>query len=364
MRGIEDNQESMFSYVSTEARIPLDHPLRAVRKMADQVLREMDDIFERQYSQMGRPSIPPEYLIRATLLQIFHSIRSERLLMEQLNYNLLFRWFVGLSVDQEVWNHSTFSKNRERLLTGVAANEFFVRVVETAKKAGLLSDEHFSVDGTLIESWASLKSFRPKDGSGNPPSGPGRNATVDFRGEQRANDTHASTTDPEARLAKKAPGQTAKMCHMVHVKMENRNGLAVDCEVNEPGGHSERDAALLMMWRGNDPDKKKTMGADKGYDHADFVEAARDLGYTPHIAQNDSNGRKPHVDGRTTRHEGYSVSLTIRKRIEEIFGWLKTVGGMRKMRVVGQLNTEGYLLFALAGFNMIRMRTILGAAHG
>lgn len=362
MRGIEDNQESMFSYVSTEARIPNDHPLRAVRKMADQVLREMDDTFERQYSQMGRPSIPPEYLIRATLLQIFHSIRSERLLMEQLNYNLLFRWFVGLSVDQQVWNHSTFSKNRERLLTGFAANEFFVRVVDTAKTAGLLSDEHFSVDGTLIESWASLKSFRPKDGGGNPPDGPGRNASVDFHGESRTNDTHTSTTDPEARLTKKSAGQTAKICHMAHVKMENRYGLAVDCEVNTPTGFAERDAALTMMGRGNDG-KKKTVGADKGYDQADFVAAARELGYTPHVSRNTSNGRTSHIDARTTRHEGYDVSIRIRKRIEEIFGWLKTIGGMRKMRVVGQINTEGYLLFALAGFNMIRMRNILGTAN-
>jgi transposase len=362
MRGIEDNQESMFSYVSTETRIPSDHPLRAVRTMADKVLLEMNDTFERQYSQIGRPSIPPEYLIRATLLQIFHSIRSERLLMEQLNYNLLFRWFVGMSVDQEVWNHSTFSKNRERLLTGMAANEFFVKVVDEAKNAGLLSDEHFSVDGTLIESWASLKSFRPKDGSGKPPDGPGRNATVDFHGEQRTNDSHASTTDPEARLTKKSAGHTAKICHMAHVKMENRNGLAVDCEVNTPSGFAERDAALAMMGRGNDG-KKKTIGADKGYDHADFVTSAREMGYTPHVSQNTSRGRVSPIDERTTRHSGYAVSIRIRKRIEEIFGWLKTIGGMHKMRVVGQINTEGYLLFALAGFNMIRMRSILGAAN-
>lgn len=361
MRGKETSQEAMFSYVSTEARIPQAHPLRTIRKMADKVLAEMDETFENQYSQVGRPSIPPEFLIRATLLQIFHSIRSERLLMEQLDYNLLFRWFVGLSVDQEVWNHSTFSKNRERLLTGIAANEFFARVVGLAEKEGLLSDEHFSVDGTLIESWASLKSFRAKDGSGNPPSGPGRNAEVDFRGEKRKNDTHESTTDPEARLAKKAAGQTAKICHAAHVKMENRHGLAVDCEVNTPGGHAEEDAAWVMMWRGNDPDKKKTMGADKGYDRESFVKAARELGYVPHVAQNVKNGSN--IDGRTTRHGGYQVSQVIRKRIEEIFGWLKTVGGMRKMRVVGQLNTEGYLLFALAGFNLIRMRTILGTAN-
>lgn len=360
MRGKETHQESMFSYVSTEARIPKDHPLRAIRRMSDTVLTEMDETFESQYSQVGRPSIPPEFLIRATLLQIFHSIRSERLLMEQLDYNLLFRWFVGLSVDQAVWNHSTFSKNRERLLTGIAANEFFARVVGLAEMEGLLSDEHFSVDGTLIESWASLKSFRAKDGSGNPPSGPGRNAEVDFRGEKRKNDTHESTTDPEARLAKKAAGQSAKICHAAHVKMENRHGLAVDCEVNTPGGHAEEDAAEVMMWRGNDPKKKKTMGADKGYDRESFVEMARELGYVPHVAQNEKNGSN--IDGRTTRHAGYRVSQVIRKRIEEIFGWLKTVGGMRKMRVVGQLNTEGYLLFALAGFNMTRMRNILATA--
>jgi transposase len=359
MRGIENHQESMFSYVSTETRIPKDHPLRVIRTMADEVLREMNGTFEEQYSFMGRPSIPPEYLIRATLLQILYTIRSERLLMEQLAYNLLFRWFVGLSVDDAVWNHSTFSKNRERLLTGTAANEFFARVVELARKENLLSDEHFSVDGTLIESWASLKTFRPKDESKGPGDGT-RNPFVDFRGEKRKNDTHVSTTDPEARLATKGSGQTAKICHSAHVLMENRHGLAVDCEVETPSGHAERDAALLMMKRcpGENP---KTLSADKGYDHADFVEGARAAGFTPHVARNVSNGRSSHIDGRTTRHAGYKVSQKIRKRIEEIFGWAKTVGGMRKMRVVGQLNTEGYLLYALAAFDLVRMRNILGA---
>ena len=360
MRGIENHQEALFSFVSTENRIPPNHPLRAIRMMADQVLREMNGTFEDSYSIFGRPSIPPEYLIRATLLQILYTIRSERLLMEQLDYNLLFRWFVGLSVDEEVWNHSTFSKNRERLLTGGIANEFFARVVELARKEDLLSDEHFTVDGTLLESWASLKSFRPKNDSGNPPDAPSRNPFVDFRGEKRKNDTHASTTDPEARLATKGAGQTAKICHSAHVLMENRHGLAVDCEVEAPSGHAEREAALRMMKRcpGGGP---KTVSGDKGYDHADFVNGARELGFTPHVARNISNGRSSHVDGRTTRHAGYSVSQKIRKRIEEIFGWAKTVGGMRKMRVVGQLNTEGYLLYALAAFDMVRMRNIYTA---
>jgi len=359
MRGIENHQESMFSYVSTETRIPLNHPLRAVRKMADAVLHEMDGTFEEQYSIQGRPSIPPEYLIRATLLQILYTVRSERLLTEQLDYNLLFRWFVGLSVDEAVWNHSTFSKNRERLLTMSVANEFFARVVEMAREKDLLSDEHFSVDGTLIESWASLKSFRPKDEPKGPSDGT-RNPFVDFRGEKRKNDTHASQTDPEARLATKGSGQTAKVCHSAHVLMENRHGLAVDCEVETPSGHAERDAALQMMARcpGENP---KTVSADKGYDHADFVEGARAAGFTPHVARNTSRGRSSHIDGRTVRHEGYAVSQKIRKRIEEIFGWVKTVGGMRKMRVVGQLNTEGYLLYALAAFDMVRMRNILSA---
>ena len=360
MRGIENHQETMFSYVSTENRIPQNHPLRSVRKMADEVLLEMDETFEDQYSQMGRPSIAPEYLIRAILLQILYSVRSERLLMEQLDYNLLFRWFVGLSVDEAVWNHSTFSKNRERLLTGRAANEFFSRVVDKARRSNLLSDEHFTVDGTLIESWASLKSFRPKDGSGKPPEGSLSNPFMDFRGEKRKNDTHASTSDPEARLATKGKGQTAKVCHMAHVQMENRHGLVVDCEVNAPSGHAEREAALLMMWRGKSG-KRKTMGADKGYDHADFVAGARQAGFTPHVAQNVSRGRTSHIDERTTRHAGYAVSQNIRKRVEEIFGWLKTIGGMRKMRFVGEMNTEGYLLFALSVFDLVRMRNILGA---
>jgi transposase len=359
MRGGENHQESMFSFVSTETRIPMNHPLRAVREMADAVLREMDGIFEGQYSFQGRPSIPPEYLVRATLLQILYTVRSERLLMEQLDYNLLFRWFVGLSVDQAVWDHSTFSKNRERLMTMTVANEFFARVVEMAREKGLLSDEHFSVDGTLIESWASLKSFRPKNEQKGPGDGP-RNPFVDFKGEKRKNDTHASQTDPEARLATKGSGQTAKVCHSAHVLMENRHGLAVDCEVETPSGHAEREAALRMMKRcpGENP---KTLSADKGYDHADFVERARGLHFTPHVAQNVSGGRSSHIDGRTTRHEGYAVSQKIRKRIEEIFGWVKTVGGMRKMRMVGQLNTEGYLLYALAAFDLVRMRNILGA---
>lgn len=358
MRGFENHQETFFSYVSTEQRIPKTHPLRSLRKLADEVLTEMNQTFAEQYSVMGRPSIPPEYLIRATLLQILYSIRSERLLMEQLDYNLLFRWFVGLSVDEEVWNHSTFSKNRERFLTGGAANEFFSRGVDLARKADLLSDEHFTVDGTLIESWASLKSFRPKDGSGKPPEGSTSNPFVDFRGEKRKNDTHASTTDPEARLATKGYGQTAKICHMAHVQMENRYGLVVDCEVNAPSGHAEREASLLMMQRWKS-EKNKTLGADKGYDQADFVEGARKAGFTPHVAQNDSRGRVSHIDGRTTRHAGYAVSQKIRKRVEEIFGWVKTIGGMRKMRLCGQVNTEGYLLYALAAFDLVRMRNIL-----
>jgi transposase len=318
MRGTDSQQQAMFSYVSTERRVPKNHPLRPIRAMVNQALREMSEDFDRMYSTIGRPSIPPERLVRASLLQMLYSVRSEQLLMEQLDYNLLFRWFVGLETDDPVWDPSTFSKNRDRFLGGEVSRRFLAQVVGQARDEGLLSDEHFSVDGTLIEAWASMKSVRPKDGTGEDPPSQGRNPTVDFRGEKRSNDTHASTTDPTARMYRKGKGKETTLCYMGHVLMENRNGLVVDACTTLATGKAEREAAvdLLKPVAGT---KRLTVAADKGYDTGDFVEAMRELRVTPHVAQNTS-GRRSAIEGRTTGHPGYTVSQRIRKRIEEVFG--------------------------------------------
>src|SRR5881409_1815190 len=330
MRGDDrDEVGAMWSYVPMEQRIPAEHPLRVMRPMVDGVLRELSPRFGELYSRVGRPSIAPEKLLRALLLQVLYTIRSERLLMEQLDYNLLFRWFVGLEMDDPVWNATVFTKNRERLLAGEIARGFFDRVVAQARERGLLSDEHFTVDGTLVEAWASLKSFQRKDAPPAPPDDPG-NPTVDFHGERRRNTTHASTTDPDARLARKGKGQEAKLFYTGHVLMENRNGLAVGGCVLPASGYAERAAALELLGA-LDRDRRLTLGADKGYDTRDFVAAVRLLGVTPHVAQNTTN-RASAIDGRTTRHVGYVVSQRRRKRVEEIFGWLKTVRLMRKPR--------------------------------
>ena len=358
MRGDDQQlQSGMFSYVALEDRIPADHPLRGVRKLVDAVLAEMSNDFEGLYSKVGRPSIPPERLLRALLLQVFYSVRSERLLMEQLNYNLLFRWFVGLEIDDPVWNHAVFSKNRDRLLNQDLAQRFFAHV--KAQATGLMSDEHFTVDGTLIEAWAGQKSFSRKDND-NDKDGDGGGG--DFRGEQRRNQTHASSTDPEARLYKKSAGQEAKLSYLGHTLVENRNGLIAAAMTTQADGRAERDAALLML---HELSRKRggriTTGADRAYDTRDFVEALRLLQVTPHVAQNTSN-RSSAIDERTTRHAGYEVSQQKRKRIEEIFGWLKTIGLMRQTRHRGRRRVGWMFVFSLAVYNLVRIRNLAAAA--
>jgi transposase len=356
MRGDDrEDQGAMWSYVPMERRIPADHPLRAMRPLVDALLRELSPRFDELYSRVGRPSIAPEKLLRALLLQVLYTIRSERLLMEQLDYNLLFRWFVGLEMDDPVWNATVFTKNRERLLGGEIARAFFDRVVAAARERGLLSDEHFTIDGTLVEAWASLKSFQRKDTPPTPPDDPG-NPTVNFHGERRSNATHASTTDPDARLARKGHGQEAKLFYTGHVLMENRNGLAVDGCVRRASGHAERAAALELLGA-LDRGAGVTLGADKGYDTRDFVAAVRLLGVTPHVAQNTTH-RASAIDGRTTRHPGYAVSQRRRKRVEEIFGWLKTIGLMRKTRHRGTRRVDWMFTFALAAYDLVRIRNL------
>lgn len=359
MRGSDVHQEGMFSYVSPEKRVPKEHPLRAVRTMVDVALVKLSDRFEAAYATEGRPSIAPEKLVRALLLQIFYSIRSERLLCEQLNYNLLFRWFVGLSMDEGIWDHSTFSKNRDRLLGAEVAEGFFQHVLEQARAKGLTSDEHFSVDGTLIEAWASLKSFRPRDGSDDPPSGGGRNAERDFHGEPRRNDTHASTTDPEAKLFRKGLGKEAKLSFMGHLLSENRNGLVVAAELSEANGTAERDVAVAMLEE-LEGQHRITLGGDKNYDTRDFVAKVRELNVTPHVAQNDTN-RRSAIDARTTRHVGYALSQRVRKRIEEAFGWAKDIGPVRKTKLRGCDRVRFQWLLTFAGYNLVRMRNLLPA---
>jgi transposase len=356
MRGDDrEDQKAMWSYVPMERRIPADHPLRAMRPLVDALLRDLSPRFDELYSHVGRPSIAPEKLLRALLLQVLYTIRSERLLMEQLDYNLLFRWFVGLEMDDPVWNATVFTKNRERLLRGEIARAFFDQVVAQARERGLLSDEHFTVDGTLVEAWASLKSFKRKDEAPGPPDDPG-NPTVNFHGERRRNATHASTTDPDARLARKGNAQEAKLCYTGHVLMENRNGLAVGGCVRPASGHAERAAALELLGALDRP-RGVTLGADKGYDTRDFVAAIRLLGVTPHVAQNTTH-RASAIDGRTTHHPGYAVSQRRRKRVEEIFGWLKTVGLMRKTRHRGMRRVDWMFTFALAAYNLVRIRNL------
>jgi transposase len=352
MRGDDDQQEGMFSYISPEKRVPTDHPLRPIRKIVDEVLKEMSPKFQKLYSDVGRPSIAPERLLRSLLLQIFYSVRSERMLIEQLQYNLLFRWFVGMEMDAAVWNHAVYSKNRERLLNEEIAESFFQRVLERAKP--YMSDEHFTVDGTLIEAWASHKSFRPKDGTGTPP-GPG--GDVDFRGEKRKNQTHESTTDPDARLFTKSSGSQAKLSYMGHVLMENRNGFLLQTFLTEATGRAERDAALLMV-EALPAGKRVTLGGDKNYDTQEFVRELRGMNITPHVAQNTTH-RRSAVDERTTRHAGYEVSQRKRKRVEQSFGWMKMVGMLRKVKLRG-IDKVGWLFaFTGAAYNLCRLRNLM-----
>ena len=358
MRGTDTQQSGMFSYLSPEERVPERHPLRAIRRMTDEVLEGLSAKFNELYSATGRPSIAPEKLLRALLLQILYTIRSERLLMEQLQYNLLFRWFVGLNMDEPVWVATVFTKNRDRLLEGEIANLFFASVVAQARAADLLSDEHFSVDGTLIEAWASQKSFQRKDESEKPPPDDPGNPTVDFHGERRSNETHESTTDADARLARKSGGHEAKLAYCGNVLIENRNGLVVDAELLQANGTAERDAALLMAERiaGS---RRVTVAADKGYDTKEFVREIRGMNVTPHVAQNDKRPGGSAIDKRTTRHAGYKVSQVRRKRVEEVFGWLKTVGMLRKTRHRGVLKVAWVFTFAAAAYNLVRMRNLV-----
>jgi len=356
MRGQDTQQAVIFSYISPEERVPADHPLRPIRAMVDKALVSLSSKFQQIYSQIGRPGIPPERLLRALLLQVLYTVRSERLLMEQLNYNLLFRWFVGLNMDDGIWDVTVFTKNRDRLLEGEVAQIFFEAVLSQARAAQLLSDEHFTVDGTLIEAWASHKSFQRKDEPPTPPSDGTRNRTVDFKKEKRSNKTHRSTTDPEARQFKKSEGAGAQLCYMGHVLMENRNGLAVRARLTQASGTAERDACVDMLQDvgGN---RRITLGGDKNYDVHDFVDTLRNLNVTPHVAQNNTN-RKSAIDGRTTRHPGYGVSIRKRKRVEEIFGWLKTVGVLRKTRHRGTQRVDWMFTFSLAAYNLVRMRNL------
>ena len=362
MRGPDHQQSAMFSYLSPEQRVPADHPLRAVRQMADTILAQLSQLFSKMYSDIGRRSIPPEKLLRALLLQVLYTVRSERMLMEQLEYNLLFRWFVGLNMDEPVWDVTVFTKNRERLLKADIAKKFFELVLQQAQALDLMSDEHFTVDGTLLEACAGLKSFKRVDGAAEPPPDDGSNPTVDFHGEKRSNQTHQSTTDPDAMLAKKGAGKEAKLSYSGHVLMENRNGLVADVEVLQANGTAERDAALVMI-ENIQGDQPITIGADKGYDTKDFVKEMRNMNATPQVAQN-NKGRKSAIDGRTTRHPGYAISQQKRKRVEEIFGWMKTVGGMRKLRHRG-LQLVGWMFtFAAAAYNLVRIRNLATANAG
>jgi transposase len=360
MRGDDVRTEALFSYLSCEARVPKDHPLRPIGAIVDQALTVLSPAFDRLYSDLGRPSIPPEKLLRALLLQAFYSVRSERQLMEQLDYNLLFRWFVGLAMDAPIWDVTVFTKNRDRFLAGEVAAQFFQAVLAQPAVGALLSDEHFSVDGTLIEAFASMKSFKPKgsDDQG-PPTGGGRNPERDFHGERRCNQTHASTTDPDARLFRKGRNKEAKLCHLGHLLMDNRHGLIVDAMLTPATGTAEREAAEAMLGR-QAGRHRATLGADKGYDAAGFVAALRTLKVTPHIAQNTS-GRRSAIDRRTTRHPGYAVSQRVRKRIEEAFGWIKTVGGLRKTRHRGTARVGWMFTLTAAACNLIRLPKLLAA---
>jgi transposase len=361
MRGSDQQQSHVFSYISPEQRVRKDHPLRPIRAMVDEILKQLSPQFQKMYAKVGRPSIPPEQLLRAQLLQVLYSVRSERLLMEEMDYNILFRWFVGLNLDDPVWDATVFTKNRDRLLEAEVAKEFLARVVGQAREKGWTSDEHFSVDGTLLEAWASVKSFQPKDQKGSsPPDDPG-NPTVDFRGEQRSNHTHASKTDPDALLARKGAGKEAKLSYSGNLLVENRNGLIVSSLVWEATGTAERDAAMAML-QDVPGTGRLTVGGDKGFDTAEFVRECRNMHVTPHVAQNLARRGGSAIDGRTTQHAGYRVSQKKRKRIEECFGWLKTIALLRKVRHRGTLKVDWIFTFACAAYNLVRMRNLMAAA--
>ena len=357
MRGIDHQQVDIFSYISPEDRVRKDHPLRVVRAETDEILKRMSPLFDAMYAEGGRPSIPPEKLLRAQLLQMLYSVRSERLLMEEIDYSILYRWFVGLNLDEQVWDPTSFTKNRDRLLEGAVAKEFLAQVVERARAGGLISDEHFTVDGTLLEAWASVKSFQPKDKQSGPPDDPG-NPTVDFHGEQRSNETHESKTDPDALLARKGKGKEAKLSYNGNLLVENRNGLIVNAELLQANGRAERDAALLMLEQ-IPGDGRITVGGDKGFDTAEFVEQCRHMHVTPHVAQNDGRRGGSAIDARTTRHAGHEMSQRKRKRIEECFGWLKDIALLRKLKHRGLFKVAWIFTFAAAAYNLVRMRKLI-----
>jgi transposase len=357
MRGTDHQQSHMFSYLSPETRVRKDHPLRAIRTMVDEVLRALSPQFDRMYASEGRPSIAPEKLLRAQLLQMLYSIRSERLLMEEMDYSLLFRWFVGLNLDEEVWDATVFSKNRDRLLEAEVAQQFLAQVVGQARVKGLTSDEHFTVDGTLLEAWASVKSFQPKAGKHPPPPDDVGNPTVNFHGEKRSNQTHESKTDPEAKMARKGEGKEAKLSYSGNLLVDNRHGLIVNAMVWEATGTAERDTALLMLEQ--IPGRQRvTVGGDKGFDTADFISECRHLQVTPHVAQNAGRRGGSAIDPRTTRHASYRLSQKKRKRIEECFGWLKTIALLRKVRHRGLFKVDWVFTFACAAYNLVRLRNL------
>jgi transposase len=364
MRGSDESSGSLFSYVDLEARVRGDHPLRTIREIANAALSDLSKTFTALYTDFGRPSIAPEKLLRAMLLQAFYGIRSERQLMERLEFDLLFRWFVGLGVDDAVWDHSTFSKNRDRLLKGEIAAKFLAAVLAQPTVKQLLSSDHFSVDGTLIEAWASIKSFRRKDGGDDDQPGAGRNAERNFHKEKRSNETHQSTTDPDARLYKKGDGQPAKLCYMGHALMENRHGLAVGGGISQATGTAERETALELIDGRCRRSRRITLGADKAYDVTPFVHDLRDRSVTPHIAidghlSTTGKRRKTAVDGRTTRHAGYGISQRCRKRIEEVFGWIKSSAGLAKVKLRGRDRVDAAFTLALAAYNLIRLPKLL-----
>ena len=364
MRGTDDRQSSMFSYISAEERVPTKHPLRKLKELVEPVLKELSPRFDEMYSKMGRPSIPPERLLRASLLQVLYTIRSERQLMEHLDYNILFRWFVGLNLDDPVWVPTVFTHNRDRLLDNQVAQAFLAGVLKQANERGLLSHEHFTVDGTLLEAWASQKSFVAKDrepDTSDHDSDPG-NPAVNFRGERRSNATHESRTDPEARLARKSYGTTSKLAYLGSILVDNRYSLPVAAHVTQPGYEAECDGALEML-TGLDPSpRRRTIGADKGYDRGSFVQDVRKLGFTPHVCPNLHARRlRSDVDGRTTRHPGYAISQRKRKQAEEFFGWGKTVGLLRKLHQRGRKRVEGVFTFTVAVYGLVRIRSLIEA---
>lgn len=368
MRGSDERTGALFSYVDVESRIRSDHPLRRIREITNAALAALDEDFGALYARrFGRPSIPPERLLRAMLLQVFYGIRSERQLMERIEFDLLFRWFVGLGVDEAVWDHSSFSTNRDRLLSGEIAAKFLRAILVQPSVKRLISSDHFSVDGTLIEAWASIKSFRRKDGSDDDrPSPPGRNAERDFHKEKRSNETHQSTTDPEARLYKKGDGQSARLCYIGHAMMENRNGLAVDGGVTPASGTAEREAALAMLDR-RTRRRRITLGADKAYDVRQFVEDLRERSVTPHLAidghlSKTGKARATAMDRRTTRHPGYAISQRCRKRIEEVFGWIKGSARLAKVKLRGRAKVDAVFTLALAAYNLVRLPKLLEAS--